>query len=54
VLAYREERRNRQYEALAATAVNVNIDDDPEQIRQQLRDARRTLAERRRSAAGHH
>jgi excisionase family DNA binding protein len=54
VLAYREERRNRQYEALAATAVNVNIHDDPEQIRQQLRDARRTLAERRRSAAGHH
>jgi len=47
VLAYRDERRNRQYEALAATAVDIDSDDDPETIRQQLRKARRAVAERR-------
>ena len=52
VLAYREERRTRQYEALAATAVDIDTDDDPERIRQQLRDARRAVAERRRGTAG--
>lgn len=50
VLAYRNERRSRQYEALAATAVDIDSDDDPEQIRQQLREARRIVAERRRAA----
>lgn len=55
VLAYREERRNRQYQALAAAAVDIDADDDPERIRQQLRDARRVLAGRRRTApAGPH
>lgn len=49
VLAYRDERRTRQYEALAATAVDVDSDDDPETIRQQLREARRVVAERRRA-----
>lgn len=51
VLSYREHRRNRQYEALAATAVDIDTEDDPEVIRQQLRDARRIVAERRRAKA---
>jgi len=50
VLTYRDERRARQYEALAATAVDININDDPEQIRQELREARRVVAEQRRAA----
>jgi excisionase family DNA binding protein len=29
VLAYREERRKRQFEALAATAIDIDGDDDP-------------------------
>lgn len=49
VLAYRDERRNRQYEALAATAVDIDSEDDLEVIRQQLREARRVVAERRRA-----
>lgn len=52
VLAYRKERRRRQYKALAATAVDIDAGDDPEQIRQQLREARRVIAERRRAATG--
>jgi excisionase family DNA binding protein len=49
VLSYREERRKRQYDALAATA---DIDrDDPETIRKQLREARRTVAARRSKSA---
>lgn len=51
VLTYREQRRTRQYEALAATAVDIDADDDPEVVRQQLREARRVVAERRRSKA---
>lgn len=51
VLAYRDERRFRQYEALAATGVDVDRDDDPETIRQRLREARRVVAERRRGKA---
>jgi hypothetical protein len=51
VLAYREERRKRQFEALAATAIDIDGDDDPETIRKQLREARRVVAALRRSAA---
>jgi excisionase family DNA binding protein len=51
VLAYRDQRRNRQYEALAATAVDIDADDDPEVVLQQLREARRVVAERRRAKA---
>ena len=47
VLAYRDERRTRQYEALATTAVDIDSADDPEAIRQQLREARRVVAEQR-------
>lgn len=51
VLAYREQRRNRQYEALAATTVDIDADDDPDVVRQRLREARRVVAERRRANA---
>jgi excisionase family DNA binding protein len=49
VLAYREERRKRQYDALAATAVDIDGDDDPDEIRKQLSEARRVVAARRKS-----
>jgi excisionase family DNA binding protein len=49
VLAYRDQRRNRQYEALAATAVDIDTEDDPEIIREQLREARRVVTKRRRA-----
>lgn len=51
VLAYREERRKRQYDALAATAIDIDSDDNPETIRKQLHEARRVVAARRRNAA---
>lgn len=51
VLAYREDRRKRQYEALAATALDIGADEDPDVIREQLREARRVAAEGRRSRA---
>ncbi len=51
VLTYREHRRNRQYEALAATTVDIDADDDPEVVREQLREARRVVAGRRRAKA---
>jgi excisionase family DNA binding protein len=50
VLAYREQRRNRRYEALASTAIDIDAGDDPEQVRQQLRQARGVFAERHRAA----
>ena len=49
VLSYREERRKRQYNALAATA-DIDSNDDPETIRKQLREARRAVAARRSKA----
>lgn len=52
VLAYREQRRNRQYEALAAATVDIDAGDDPDVVRQRLRGARRVVAERRRAQAG--
>jgi excisionase family DNA binding protein len=51
VLAYREERRSRQYEALAGTAVDIDAEDDPEVVGQRLREARRIVAERRQAKA---
>jgi excisionase family DNA binding protein len=50
VLSYREDRRKRQYDALAATA-DIDRDDDPETIRKQLRAARRAVAARRNKPA---
>ncbi|MEZ0367260.1 helix-turn-helix domain-containing protein [Mycobacterium sp. pUA109] len=46
VLSYREQRRNRQYDVLAATA-DIDSNDDPETVRKQLREARRAVAARR-------
>lgn len=48
VLDYRERRRQVQYDMLAATAVDLDDEDDPEEVRQRLIDARREAAERRR------
>ncbi len=50
VLSYREERRTRQYDALAATA-DIDRHDDPETIRKQLREARHAAAARRDKSA---
>jgi excisionase family DNA binding protein len=52
VLAYREQRRNRQYEALATTTGDIDADDDPEVVRQRLREARQVVAQRRRAKTG--
>jgi excisionase family DNA binding protein len=51
VLTYREERRNRQYDALAATSIDIDSNGDSDKIREQLREARRVIAARRRKAA---
>jgi excisionase family DNA binding protein len=50
VLSYRDERRKRQYDALAATA-DIDSVDAPETIRKQLHEARRAMAARRSKAA---
>lgn len=49
VLAYREARRQRQYDALAETAVDIGSEEDPEHIREQLRAVRKLVAERRKT-----
>jgi len=49
VLAYREARRQRQYDALAETAMDIDADTDPDVIYEQLREARRVVAARRRT-----
>ena len=45
-ISYRDERRKRQYDALSATAIDIDSDDDPETTRKQLREARRVVAAR--------
>lgn len=47
VLAYKESRRARQYAALAETSVSVDAEEDPDTIREQLREARKAVAARR-------
>ncbi|WP_216917367.1 helix-turn-helix domain-containing protein [Nocardia noduli] len=47
VLAYRDARRRRQYDALAATTVDIDSEDDPATVQEQLRAVRRLVAERR-------
>ncbi|ONM46457.1 helix-turn-helix domain-containing protein [Nocardia donostiensis] len=49
VLKYREVRRQRQYAFLAETSVDLDAEEDPSVIQQQLREARRAAAERRKS-----
>lgn len=51
LLEYREHRRNEQYAMLAATAVDIEDEDDIDQVRERLRAARHAVAARRRSAA---
>ncbi|MEV4130040.1 helix-turn-helix domain-containing protein [Nocardia sp. NPDC049707] len=49
VLSYREEHRQRQYAVLAATSVDIDDTDDPEVVRQRLKEARRAMAARRKA-----
>lgn len=49
VLEYRERRRQAQYDMLAATAVDLDDEDDPAVVRDQLIAARRAVAAQRRS-----
>jgi excisionase family DNA binding protein len=49
VLAYREERRSQQYQALEATAIDIDDEEDIESVLSSLREARRDLADQRRS-----
>lgn len=50
LLAYRERRRQRQYDAISATAVDIDEEDDPETVREQLKKIRKEAAARRRRA----
>lgn len=52
VLDYQRERRARQYEALAQTSVELSDEDDPAVVQEQLRRARKVVAQRRRAARG--
>jgi excisionase family DNA binding protein len=48
LLDYRERRRQRQYDAIAATGVELDAEDDPAAVQEQLRAIRQELADRRR------
>lgn len=48
-LAYRDERRQRQYEAIMATSVDIDDEDDPAEVLQRLREIR----EARRQTVSH-
>lgn len=50
VLSYREKRRRMQYDMLEATAVDLADEGDPEEVAAQMREVRKVVAERRRSA----
>ena len=49
VLTYQQERKQAQYEMLAATSVEIDDNEDPEVVRQRLKDARRAVAARRKA-----
>jgi len=49
VLAYRQVRRAAQYAALEATAVDLDDEDDAQAVLDELREARREVAKRRRA-----
>ena len=51
LLDYRERRRQRQYDAIAATGVELDAEDDPAAVQEQLRAIRKELADRRRGRA---
>lgn len=48
LLAYRERRRQRQYDAIFDTSVDVDAEDDPAVVLEQLKAIRTTVAARRR------
>ncbi|MBE1484370.1 helix-turn-helix domain-containing protein [Plantactinospora soyae] len=48
LLVYREQRRAEQYAALEATSVSIDDEEDLDAVLQRLREARRTVARRRR------
>ena len=50
VLAYRQKRREEQYAALSATAISMEDEGDLETTLQELREARRQIAEQRRGS----
>ena len=52
LLAYREVRRQRQYQAIADTSVDVSEDEDPAVVTERLKRIRKQRAEQRRQAAG--
>ena len=54
VLDYRDKRRSRQYDAIAATGIDVDDEEPAEVVRARLREARKVLAERRRRGAANH
>jgi excisionase family DNA binding protein len=49
LLDYRERRRQRQYDAITATGVDLDAEDDPVAVQEQLRAIRKELADRRRT-----
>ncbi len=51
LLTYREERRAAQYAALEATAVDIDDEDALDTVLQELREARRVVARRRRESS---
>jgi len=51
LLAYRESRRAAQYSALEATAVDIADEEDVDVTLRELREARRVVAERRRTGS---
>jgi excisionase family DNA binding protein len=51
LLEYRDARRQRQYQAIADTSVEVNEDEDPVAVQERLKRIRKERAERRRRAA---
>jgi excisionase family DNA binding protein len=50
LLAYREARRQRQYQAIAETSVEVGEDEDPAVVAERLKRIRKQRAEQRRQA----
>ncbi|MFI6673544.1 helix-turn-helix domain-containing protein [Kribbella sp. NPDC050470] len=53
LLAYREARRQRQYQAIADTSVDLSEDEDPATVNERLKRIRKERAEQSRKAAGH-
>jgi excisionase family DNA binding protein len=53
LLDYRETRRQRQYQAIADTAVDMNEDEEPEIVQERLKRIRKERAEQRRRTSDH-